>query len=65
MCYSSTVGHERWQCVIQFQWDIIVSSVLFNCSGTSALEVCYSIAVEQQRVALEVGYLIAVEHQRW
>jgi len=40
--------HQHWKCVIQLQWDIIVGSVLFNYSGTSALEVCYSIAVEQQ-----------------
>jgi len=43
------MGHQRWKCVIQLQWDIIVGSVLFNCNGTSALVVCYSITVEHQR----------------
>jgi len=43
------MGHHRRKCVIQLQWDIIVGSVLFNCSGTSALVVCYSITVEHQR----------------
>jgi len=69
------MGHHRWECVIQLQWDIIVGSV-------------YSIAVGHQRwkfviqlqwdisigsvlfncsgtSALVVFYLIAVGHQRW
>ena len=42
------IGTSSLKCVIQLQWNISVGNVLFKYRGTSALVVCYSIAVEQQ-----------------
>jgi len=43
------MGHQRWKFVIQLHGNVSVGSLLFNCSGTSALEVYYSITVGHQR----------------
>ena len=89
VCYSNTKEQQRLKIVIQLQrnisarsviikylfvWNISIVNVLFKCSGTTALEFCYSIADEQRAQsllfncsgtsALEVSYSIAVGHQR-
>ena len=67
VCYSNTKEQQRLKIVIQLQrnisagsviikylfvWNISIVNVLFKCSGTTALEFCYSIADEQRAQSL-------------